>query len=259
MTNTTDVKFISKLEETISRSILSFFPSEWEEDTISLILLKKIREAFTNYHVFYGRYEPEGVFWSAYKYKGKIEYKHGDIGVLVKIVYRDGSHIEGVGFLEAKKRYPRKLTFDSFSIPQLRRINKLSPYTNVLLYDYEDITGFIANSAIPLGILEEKNVSQGLAIKAVTNALVVQAGTVLSDGAKDLTLYKFGIPLSHQIGLRYIQGLDLDFRKEVVDSVKGFNEKRGVCNYVLQITVSHIGDDIPEYDIKLNNNYYEEI
>lgn len=185
--------------------------------------------------------------------------KHGDIGILVKIMYRDGGVLEGVGFLEAKKRFPRKLTFDSLNLPQLSKLAKISPRTNLLLYDYEDITGFVSSSSVPLGLLKEQEVSQGLVLKPVTNALVVQTGVVLETKAKDLTLYKYGVPFSHQLILRYMQGLDLDHRQNVVDSVKGFNNKHGYCTYLLKVTISHGNAGIQDNKTEINGNIYKEI
>ncbi|OOE67744.1 hypothetical protein [Salinivibrio kushneri] len=85
------IEFVSELESEIRSTISSCFPAEWDENHLTYSLLKEIRKRFSIKNIFWGNPFPENISWSAYKYNGEIEKKHGDIGILVKIVYRDGS------------------------------------------------------------------------------------------------------------------------------------------------------------------------
>ncbi|WP_131826044.1 hypothetical protein [Salinivibrio kushneri] len=93
----------------------------------------------------------------------------------------------------------------------------------------------------------------------MTNALVVDSDIIVESGKKDLGLYKYGVPLSHQIALRYLQGLDLDIRPSVVDAVKGKDEASGICSYLLRVVVSHLGEGYEEAGPEINTQLYSEI
>lgn len=252
-----EFELIAKIEEKIGPTISSCFPYEWDEDHITFSLLKSIRNNFNNFG-YWGWGRRENVQWSAYKCNGKVESKYGDIGVLVKLIYKDGRVLEGVGFIEAKRRYQGKLTFDALKIPQLRRIKKNFPHSYLMLYDYEPITGFIGNYAVAPSELSGNRNSKGLATQPFTHALAVQTHTALATSAKDQSLYKHGIPFSHLLVHRYFNGLDLEFDNVILDNVKGCNSERGFVNYLVYATVYEPGARI-EDERQINRNMYEEL
>lgn len=248
-------KLISSFEENIGPVISDCFPYEWDEDHITFSLLKNIRKDFNRMQCF-GWDQKENIDWSAYKYNGDVENKYGDIGVLVKLIYKDGRILEGVGFIEAKRRYQGKMTFDAMKLPQIRRINKNAPHSYVLLYDYEAITGFISNHSIRPR--ERQTNSKGLAVKPITYALAVQTSTVLATSAKDMSLYKHGVPFSHLLVNRYFNGLDLEFNPKLVNDVKAYNQKKGFVNYLLNVVVYEPGTRYEE-EKDINLDRYEEL
>lgn len=252
-----ELDLIAKIEEKFGPTISSCFPYEWNEDHITFSMLKSIRKDFSSF-AFWGWGLRESVNWSAYKYSGKLENKYGDIGVLVKLVYRDGRVLEGIGFVEAKRRYQGKLTFDALKIPQLRRIKKNFPHSYLLLYDYEPITGFIGNHALAPSESPLNTSYKGLASQPFTHALAVQTHTALATTAKDQSLYKHGIPFSHLLVNRYFNGLDLEFDEEILNHVKGFNSDRGFVSYLIEATVYEPGARIDE-EPQINRNMYEEL
>lgn len=248
-----EFELISKIETKIIPSITECYPYEWNEDFITLSLLKSIRK---NFHCidYFGWQETDNIHWSAYKCNGTIENKYGDIGVLVKLIYKDGRVLEGVGFIEAKRRYVGKLTFDAIKLPQLKRITTNFPYSYTMLYDYEPITGFVANYSIPPN--DEK--SRGLASTPYTHALVVQSHTILATTAKDKSLYKHGMPFSYLLVNRYFNGMDLNFDKKTIEDIKGFHTEKSYVSYLMNVTVYEPGTNFEEKP-SINLNMYTEV
>ena len=70
-----------------------------------------------------------------------------------------------------------------------------------------------------------------------TNAGVVPLGPVIATGRHDTSLYKYAMPLSHQLCFRNLQGLDLDHEPEVVLAAKGQSRTYGVPRTTLVVSV----------------------
>src|SRR5690606_1984238 len=108
---------------------------------ITLKLLSELNVALSSIELEGEDYR-RTVEWESYKLRGKYETNFGDIAIVVNINYRDGTHLDGVAFLEAKRRDWRKTTFSAMNDIQLKRVLLNAPRAHYLLYDYEDITGF---------------------------------------------------------------------------------------------------------------------
>ena len=129
------------VENNLIETINSIGQHDWDEDFITRTMLRDLKNNLSSIEHF-GQSALKGIDWQAYKLKGKDETNFGDIAIIVELNYRDGTSLEGVAFLEAKKRDWRKSTFSAMNKPQLNKILKNAPRANYLLYDYENITGF---------------------------------------------------------------------------------------------------------------------
>ena len=129
----------SILRDRISRA----YPRYWDENHITYSILEEFEQKFKDLSI---TDYPNGLHtrWSAYKFTGNIETKFGDIGILVNIVYDDGSRLEGVAFLEAKRRSrwgggKGDTRFVEIREPQESAILYNAPLAQYLLYDYDVI------------------------------------------------------------------------------------------------------------------------
>jgi hypothetical protein len=241
-------EFIGKVEEILWERVYRNHPHPWREDFITESLLQTLRDQFHRTDIE-GYKEELTTHWSAYKYNGSAEQKYGDIGILVKVNRRDGQSLEGVAFLEAKRRAKNKDTFDAMREQQLQTIERNAPQSMLLLYDYDLITTYSTNqisSSLPFTAL-----LQGMPMVSGTYAVVTPISTALALGTKDITLYRWAVPVSHQLCFRYVHGLDLEFSREAINTAKGFADKEGMPSYLLVLHVSERGassDDGPEVD-----------
>ncbi|MEW6077587.1 MAG: hypothetical protein AB1724_07240 [Thermodesulfobacteriota bacterium] len=133
---------VNILEKIFCDNIRDNFPESYDEDHITYCILSEIRNklAYIEVDSDLGRIS---LAWRPWKLKGRFENNFGDIAVLVNIQDNDGLKIEGVGFLEAKKRYKDSGLFDAVKEDQLKRIYNKAPHAMMLLYDFrliEDTT-----------------------------------------------------------------------------------------------------------------------
>ncbi len=232
--------FIERAESIVAEAVHKSFPEDWEEDFVTRLLLRKLRSDLKVTSVV-SRGRSFRVHWSIYKNKGKQEEMFGDIGLLVRSAFKDGRTIEGVAYLEAKKRFKSRNTFAEIRIPQLKRILKHAPRAALLLYDYDHITDFPAIDACAPWFevfWEERPAYRHV---PVTYAVTVPVSTALALGVKDTRLYTASNPFSQQLLLRYIHGLDLEFSQACITAAKGFAEKLGAPNYLLLVDLVEEG------------------
>ncbi len=157
--------------------------------------------------------------------------------LIVKIQYPD-QLVEGVAFLEAKKRTHKKCTFDAIKDAQLSRIYTQTPHAYLLLYDYENIHDNDEYKLQKLG---------GIKSSGSLYAVTLPMNVAIISKFKDTKLYRFSHPLSHQILTRYFRGLDLDFQKQALDIAKGYNIDIGAPQFLLIVSVV--------LDHELQNNF----
>jgi hypothetical protein len=248
--------FCFRLEMAIQDAIQNCYPHEWDEDHITRDMLRRFRNEFAYVEVTGFRYTLR-IEWQTYKFTGRPEYKYGDIAILVNLRYKDGTNIQGVAFLEAKRRANKSNKFDAINFKQIRRIRQAAPNVKVLLYDYESITetptswnpynrtkGLISMSQdfLPFRVPE-------------TNAVVVPASYVADREITDTSLYKFALPLSHQICCRYFIGQDLEFSNTALDTARGFTRNRGIPAYIMTISVGMNTEPLRE-QFGINRNLF---
>ena len=195
------------------------YPRNWDEDHITRSLIGTLRDQFSHTSLDNDKRWAEGVqvAWDMYKNTGKrkMEQYHGDIGVLVKIQFTKDCSLEGVAFVEAKRMYHEKLTYDALEWSQLARLSANSSNHRTLLYDYDV-------SAQP---------SPALALTLPTVHLMA-----LNDDTREIN--KHCEDFSYCLVNRYFQGYELDYNQRRVDAVKGLlAEQYDGVDYLL---VSHL-------------------
>jgi len=215
----------------------------WDEDYITQELLREYRQRFQNIEIRETSKKTTRISSNAYKLRKKLraEQKFGDVALIVRIQYSDQLNIEGVAFLEAKKRNHEKTRlFDAIKEEQLNRIYKNAPHACLLLYDHESIHNHAEYK------LQSHRVKSSGSLHAVTLPINI----AISSKLKDTRLYRFSHPLSHQILTRYFCGLDLDFQQEALDIAKGYNRNAGSPQFLFVVSVvpGHSGqDDINQF------------
>lgn len=247
------------LERIIRNSISSISSHEWNEDFITLSLLRDLRKGLLGTTLI-GRDSKNSISWQVYKLRGTYENNFGDIALAINIKYKDSTDISGVAFLEAKKRDWRKTTFGAMRMPQAKKILKNAPRAQYLLYDYEEITKFLYGSLYSEELIHyrhERDIKRRLS--EVTRAVCVPLNLALATGYKDMLLYRNGLPLSLMLSNRYFQGLDLEFDETSKQVATGFLNKFGLPKYIVKIDILEIGAEPGEQGLQINQLEYSAI
>ncbi|MBC8392773.1 MAG: hypothetical protein H8E17_09450 [Deltaproteobacteria bacterium] len=222
--------------------IRSSYPVDWDEDFITRTILSRLRRDL-------GRVEISGakdkivLNWMPFKLTGLAETYFGDIAIIVYNRYRDGDEISGVAFLEAKKRDPRKTSFKALNITQLKRIYKNAPHSQVLYYDYEDVTEYSHSINRDEHFLPYFGKERFPYVTECTHSIAAPMQNIIETKLKDTSAYKFGLPFSYQLCFRYFQSFDLDLDKRSFDIARGYAKSRRFPKFVLLIVVSHGDED----------------
>ena len=243
--------FLRDLEIILREKISDHYPVDWDEDTITRNTLKELRISFKAISIS-GLKSRMRIQWSAFKLTGKSETKFGDVALLVNITYQNGDRIEGVAFLEAKKRKINTTKFGAIKIRQLSKIFRNTPFSMVLLYDYEDVTEFANIYSKPFIF------DNWFKCKPCTRSVVVPTNIVLETQQKDTRLYKYSLPFSHQLFFRHLHGFDLDFRNKITNIAKGYNPSKGIPTYLIVACVA-FGKTEPSQSIDFRRDYFTPI
>jgi hypothetical protein len=251
------VEFTGILEKQISDSIKEVSIYNWDEDYITRKLLSDLTGTLSTIELEGEDYRNQ-IDWQAYKLRGKYETNFGDIALVVYISYKDGTSLEGVAFLEAKRRDWRKTTFSAMNQRQLRRILKHAPRAQYLLYDYEDITGFI-NTSYFVEEISRYTPFRHSSLAEKTSSLCVPLNVADATGFKDTLLYRHGTPLSLMLTKRYFRGLDLEFDNTAKSIATGFLNNFGLPTYILKIKITEQGAKVDDQQLRLNFQEYEKL
>jgi hypothetical protein len=248
--------FTSTIEKILEEEVKKLLPGYWDEDQLTIGFLIALTKQLSNNTIddFRGGAK---VFINAFKQSGKLtETKYGDIAIILNITFPDGERIEGIAYIEAKKRKVGGVTFDAVKETQLKTINENAPRARLLLYDYEPITGFIAS------YFEEEmyriNYNRTLRLMPTTHSVVIPLNLALHIKHYDTKLYKFGLPFSHQLTFRYMYGQDLEFNEAAIKASKGFAERQNLSKYIMTITIGPEGIKNEKENL-VNMDYYERL
>lgn len=248
------VEFTGLLEKRISDSIKAVSMHSWNEDHITLKLLDELNNTLSQVDLEGEDYRRK-IEWESYKLRGQYETNFGDIAVAVNISYRDGTSLEGVAFLEAKKRDWRKTTFGAMNEKQLKRILEHAPRAHYLLYDYEDITGFTNAVSFGSEVSRYGLYWHGLVTER-TSSLCVPLNVADATGFKDTLLYRHGTPFSWMLSNRYFQGLDLEFDDTAKAIATGFLDKFDLPKFIMRVDVTEFGAERKDNQLQVNSQRY---
>jgi hypothetical protein len=92
-----------EMEQVMRDSVPRHHPLDWNENSITHHLVIQLRKIF-RHTILQGVRFPVELMWEIYKFSGKPETDHGDIGLLFRYRLPTGNTIDGAGFLEAKIR-----------------------------------------------------------------------------------------------------------------------------------------------------------
>lgn len=244
-------EFFHHIEKTIIEVVRKCYPATWDENHITFSL---VDELFGNSKSISltGLDRPFKIAWDFRKLRLPEESDYGDIGVLVRLTTWANEVIEGVGLIEAKKRDIGKGSFSAAKKTQLQRILRNAPTSQLLLYDYENVSACMDNWSVQFeDHFYRRRYGNQLPF---TQAVSVPVKTALARGKYTTDLHKFGVPLSYQLVGRYFRGFDLEMDVKVVDAVKGNIERHGGCRNLILVGVS-TGDSEPEIP-RVNDNKY---
>lgn len=245
-------EFTSRIEQIFENEVKILLPGYWDEDQLTINFLIALTRQLSNQTIEDLRGISK-VHINAFKQRGTLtETQYGDIAVILNITFPDGEKIEGVGYLEAKKRTENSVSFSAVREPQLVTINSNAPRAKLLLYDYEPITGFI-----PTYFEDEvyhRHRFGTLRLMPTTYSVAVPLNLALKVKHYDTKLYKYGLPFSHQLTFRYMYGHDLEFEGSAISASKGYAERQNLSKYVLTITVApEKNNDEPKNIVNTDN------
>ena len=248
-------QFLIGVESILENEVKRSYPRYWDENTITLNILRAFETLLHNVNLVDISPQVLKIKWQAFKLGGNPHYTFGDVALLVNIRYQDKDAIEGVAFIEAKKKEPKHTIFKKMKMQQLRKISRHAPSATVLLYDYNDITDFAAMNLLPVS-LQKIN---GLFWKPCTYAVSVPMKTVLVSKKNDTSLYKFSLPFSYQLLFRYFQSFDLDFRQRPIQIAKGFVASQFGAPKYLVVAALGFGEAEPTEEISFNRELFRTI
>jgi hypothetical protein len=249
-------EFTGHLEKIIRNSLSNISQHEWDEDHITYTLIKDLQRGFKGAQ-YSGHDSRSRIDWETYKLRGSYETNFGDIALVVNINYKDGSSVNGVAFLEAKKRDWRKTTFSAMRVNQAKKIIRNAPRAQYLLYDYEEITNFL-NGSLFTEEMESYYYRREIALPfaPITRSVCVPIDLALAKGDKDTLLYRHGLPLSLVLSTRYFQGLDLEFDDKSKEVATGFLNKFGLPKFVVKVDINKSGAEAGESNLNINQAEY---
>jgi hypothetical protein len=258
LTKMTLLKFSQTLEEKIQEQIEEAYPTDWDEDYITRRILVAIKsltysqvEVLTTFN---------NIFITAFKLKGNLENAFGDIAFVLDIEYKDGEKLKGVAFLEAKKRYLKSNDYYALDFDQLKRIYENAPSSRLLLYNNQYMS-----SLAPTGLDNTKHAASGVLPKIpATYTSVLPTNTAIHINNKTETLHKYSIPFSYQFVYRYLFGMDLEFKDDIVNKTIGFvSDQELLSKYVVMVAVKPGRKSDKEIDYayqpSINKEFYAEI
>ncbi|WP_334157379.1 hypothetical protein [Oryzomicrobium sp.] len=229
------------VNKTVNESLLKCYPRDWkDEDHLTRNLLAALRDEHSSVTIEKDKVSGKNIkcCWDVYKNTMEMgmEQKHGDIGVLVQLIFDSSKVLEGVAFLEAKRIYHNssdesKSCFAALDEDQLKRYGSNSSFHRTVFYDCQEKSGTHQASSFTL---------------PTSHLLVLNKN--------DRNVYPYCEYFSYCLTNRYFQGYELDFDEESVDAVKGFLGANGGVRYLI-VAQTILGPDIsPNTNINLVDN-----
>ncbi len=90
---------VRNLEHIFSEICDNASPYEWDENHISLSLMKDLRKLFSNRVISFNSWS-KIVDWRSFKNRGKQEINFGDIALIVTVQFSSGEVLKGIVSIE---------------------------------------------------------------------------------------------------------------------------------------------------------------
>jgi hypothetical protein len=238
-------RLIGEVERIVKARVPGSHPAEWEEGPVTAGLLKSLASELDDTDVS-GFRQGFTIRVAAFQQKGRKESANADISLLVHVAHRDGAVVDGAAFIECKLKQDRKRTFEAFRLPELKKLYRASPFSQVLFLDYEDITSYSSNRSVQFPPLEYGAWRGGIPMTPCTYAALIPTNVVVAQHVNDTSIYGFSSPLSSQLVYRYFHGFDLDLSEQSVLAARGQPTKKGVSAYLLAFSIFEEGCEAQE-------------
>jgi hypothetical protein len=224
-----------EVESTITTAIGELFPEKWESAAVDSVILARLSTIFSgrSIHLPGGRITSN---WKIYQSRGIQDKVFASMAFIYNIAYHDGLETSGVAFFDSHCRDLDRNTFNSIKKDSVRRIHSNAPHGQILLYDYELISG-MAFPVYPEYMVGNSPVNWN-AWLPVSSAAAVQTELAMSIGSKSTALYRTSLPFAYQLCHRHLYGLDLDHNKPAMDIAKGIRDDRGHVNYLVAVSLA---------------------
>jgi hypothetical protein len=243
-----------EMESLVYASVKENYPSNWDSDFIIRSLFSSLKKLFHGKNI----YTPGNTinsFWQLHHLKDETDAVLGDIAIIVQISYHDGQISRGAVFHDVAIKDPGKNTFSSLNKNYCRKVLTVSPHSQLLLFDYDTITGMAFPSTAESVIGNHPhNWNNWIPF---THAVTLPANLALSLDIKTTGLYKVSLPVSYQICYRHLYGLDLDYSAAALETAAGIKTGRGNPKYLVLIAVSH-GGAVPLTTFEFDKKRYVE-
>jgi hypothetical protein len=213
--------WLLRTEELISGAITGLRPNDWKEDIASYRWMQILRDSLPVVEIT-DLGHPYAMTWDALKLERAQETPYGDIGVFVRIDYPNGTRMEGIGFMEAKRFYPEFDRYNELREKQLAtmvenvRHHRLGLYTQTPIS--EAVDGLRAHGVTWAYDEQTKLVHPGW--RSVAAAVVPSTVALTLRGKRPRDLHPASLPLSYQLCARYLAGYDLDTDAKKLDEVR---------------------------------------
>ncbi|HUI70107.1 MAG TPA: hypothetical protein VL354_06270 [Spirochaetia bacterium] len=233
-------RLIGEIERIVKARVPASHPGSWAEDSVIAGLVTSLASELNDTEVS-GFRQGYTIRLSAFQHKGRREAPGSDISLLVHIARKDGATLDGAAFIEAKLKQDRKRTFESFRLPELKKLFRSSPFSHVLFLDYEDITSYSSNRSVQFPPMEYNPWRGGIPTTPCTYAALVPTNIVISQHLNDTSIYGFSVPLSYQLVYRYLHGLDLDLSEQALLAARGQPTKKSLSEFLLTFSIFEEG------------------
>jgi hypothetical protein len=243
-----------EFESLIYSNVKESFPANWNRQHITRSLFADMKKLFQGKTI----HTPGDTIttnWNLYERKDIGEDIFGEIAIVINVSYHDGQVVNGVVFLDTAEKDGGKNTFSNLHKNDYRRLLSVSPHSQLLLFDYDTITGMAFPSTAE-SIIGNQPHSWNSWIP-YTHAVAVPANLAVSLDIKTTGLYKVSVPLSYQICYRYLYGLDLDYSTAAMETAAGIKTVKGNSRFLVCISVAHGGLE-PVMNFDFNTKMYSE-
>lgn len=197
----------------------------WDEDYLTRSWIAKLIEVLSGQTLDTYR-GVSHIKWDAFKLTGTVEHLHGDIAVIVRFIYDKNKMLDGIGFVEAKKRYIDNGKWTAIDTNQIDDELDSSKHPIMLFYDYEETLFHLDNSS--------KNYNELRNVQAYSMPLDLVDHIELNKN----TIVRFAMPFAYQLVNRFFSGYDLEFDNGIIADIDEFLIKKGITKNLVCITIA---------------------